>query len=125
MSKHTPGPWEFRRPHNQSEGIWARIPHLDKAAMTVEIPITPQLRVGEDGKVFALLAYESWNQFPSDNWLEMQAANARLIAAAPDMLSALERVLREFPAITLHQQYSIRIIAAAIKKATEGSNESG
>ena len=92
-SKHTPGPWEFKRPHNESEGIWARIPHLDRAAMIAEVSIRPSLRIDEEGKVWALLAYESYNQFPSDNWCEMQKANAALITAAPETLRQRDELL--------------------------------
>lgn len=35
------------------------------------------------------IAYELWTQFPRAEWEAMQLANARLIAAAPDLLEAL------------------------------------
>jgi hypothetical protein len=36
------------------------------------------------------IAYELWTQFPRAEWDAMQEANARLIAAAPDLLTALK-----------------------------------
>jgi hypothetical protein len=48
--------------------------------------------VGEDGNVYAHLSYESWNQFPSPDWRTMQAANAALIARAPDLLGVAQEL---------------------------------
>ncbi len=38
------------------------------------------------------IADERWVQFSTGSWDEMQQANARLIAAAPDLLAELEKV---------------------------------
>ena len=68
MSKHTPGPW--RAPliggdHGTTGIIWADEPH---------------------GGVVATVSRTVQHPDPAE-----QTANARLIAAAPDMLAALER----------------------------------
>lgn len=118
---YTPGPWKFTRPHNQPEGIWAHIPHLDRAAMTVEVSIRPSLIIGEDGNVYALLAYESHNQFPSEDWLEMQASNAQLIAAAPDLLEAL--VFLTTAGDLFQRDEALTAARAAIAKATKSESE--
>jgi hypothetical protein len=38
-----------------------------------------------------MIAYEEWVQFQSANIAEQWAANAKLAAAAPDLLAALKR----------------------------------
>ena len=69
MNGHTPGPWEIIVP--------ARSGHVH--------------RVTSRGREFALVGCPRAND-------DEQAANARLIAAAPDLLAALERMLTAFPA---------------------------
>lgn len=117
MAEHTPGPWEATDRPGQGWQICARVPHLDQAVAIQEVPITPRVQIGDDGKVYVVLSYETFNQFPSDNWLEMQAANARLFAAAPDLLKALRHLLTN-PNGDLWR----REARAAIKKAEEESN---
>lgn len=60
MTKHTPGPWSFDRD-------WCRLPTI----------------FGADGKKIAIVEKTSRNEHTSE-----QAANARLIEAAPDLLAA-------------------------------------
>jgi hypothetical protein len=70
-AKHTKGPWET------STGI---IPSLDKRAIAV---CRADMKEGEKGTAVCVVAWES-------DANEKDLANARLIAAAPDMLAALE-----------------------------------
>ena len=88
MAEHTPEPWEATDRPGQGWQIRARVPHLDRAVTIQEVPIRPQVTIGDDGKVYVTVSYESFNQFPSDDWLKMQAANAILMAAAPELLKA-------------------------------------
>jgi hypothetical protein len=91
-AKHTPGPWETDR-NNVHAGQIATIHHC----------------IGND-----------WIEVWSPNWPdseETQEANARLIAAAPDLLSALNRLLDDDDAhLTLQGRRNLA--RAAIAKAT-------
>lgn len=73
MSKHTPGPW-----------VW------DEDGAALRAP----------GKRIVLRDGEGiWNLWNNPSLKGgMGEANARLIAAAPDLLEALQRVLRHIPA---------------------------
>jgi hypothetical protein len=106
-AKHTPGPWEF-----DGNCVWA-----DAIQGYVADPQTEDILSGE--YVPLSEAQEQWE------------ANARLIAAAPELLEALREALREIIAINNEDQGTFRkrggtrrglsIIAtarAAIAKAT-------
>ncbi len=56
--------------------------------------------------------------FPGDGEVE---ANARLIAAAPDLLYALEEALHLIETLTPLEGSTVRIVRAAIAKATGGA----
>lgn len=68
---HTPGPWTFSR-WNEFGDMRFYIAQADGA------PHTPQL-----SDVATLIA-----ETPSNEWQSIQEANARLIAAAPELLAA-------------------------------------
>ena len=70
--KHTPGPWRVEKPYLDDEGYR-------------EIPIQADV----DGKTVTPAAV--CLQFP--NLGEMQEANARLIAAAPELFEVVEALL--------------------------------
>lgn len=65
MSKHTPGPWSVDEPHQ----VWAE----------------------SAGEYVAITQVEEWETLPRDQ----VEANARLIAAAPDLLEALKAFANE------------------------------
>jgi hypothetical protein len=66
------------------------------------------------------IAYELWTQFPRAEWDAMQEANARLIAAAPDLLETLEAVTDALAGHELNNGdvSAINKARAAIAKAT-------
>ncbi len=68
--KHTPGPWE-----------WADVPG---AGLQIRGPYKDSTR---------LLFSDIWRQFPNREWDETMVANARLAAAAPELLYALQFVM--------------------------------
>ena len=91
MSEHTPGPWEA------SEGVPSDIWHVDMPDRQFSITVS---RGGDD-----------W-----DMTVEEVQANARLIAAAPDLLAALVDLVDD---VVSGEFYESRLVAAqeAIAKA--------
>lgn len=69
MSGHTPGPWKW---------------------------LPEETRLVEEGVGPVLSPW--WNEETGENGIEVSAADARLIAAAPEMLEALEEIEREMSA---------------------------
>ena len=93
-TKHTPGPWQTRENVGAGIEILADVevggtPTGENIQPIYQVDVRPMLSVGEDGRVTAMLTYESWRQFPSVDFQAMQRANARLIASAPDLLAVL------------------------------------
>lgn len=82
MSKHTPGPWAFKQGAPPSE--IKLIGHIKR-----DIPHRG------DGYVATVLSDENWRMHTAghDECRRQAHANARLIAAAPDLLEALEEIL--------------------------------
>ena len=72
QTNHTPGPWAISQSHGFRTGAPVNAYTINGACGTVATTPNPNV---------------------ADN-----AANARLIAAAPDLLDALRRVLRHIPA---------------------------
>lgn len=81
QTKHTPGPWTVPAGQIVADTVWARGGHLE---------ICKLYGNGRDA--------------------ETADADARLIAAAPDMLEALEKILRAIPTVLtregLHHEIS-------------------
>jgi hypothetical protein len=90
MSKHTPGPWLIEA-QNSHTGAIATVHN------TTDV----------------------WVEIWSENWIvtgmgpEEQSANARLIAAAPELLESLEYAIRMVPELA-----TVPGVKAAIAKAT-------
>lgn len=75
MTKHTPGPWQL-----------ARAPQISRRVMMPDD--TVEIRAGSgNGGLIACLYARNWPH-------GMDEGNARLIAAAPDLLEALEAILQ-------------------------------
>lgn len=94
MSKHTPGPWRF-----QDNGNWQTNPYSvvisAKGVHSTTVANIPARR-----------------SIPSWEW----ESNARLIAAAPDLLKALETIMAGVAGCERAQMYEAA--RAAINKAT-------
>ena len=96
MIAHTPGPWLTDR-NNVHTGQIATLHHC----------------IGND-----------WVEIWSDKWTETgmdekeQEANARLIAAAPDLLAALQNLENDDASIPAH---AWKLVQDAIAKATGGA----
>ena len=91
MTDYTPGPWEW----DKSMGTWVKM----------------------DGRVGARII--GIGKYPEVSDSEVHA-NARLIAAAPDMLEALEEAKRVMGPMATSFPNTLAIIDAAIAKATDG-----
>ena len=96
MTKHTPGPW-ILNPHDSCLISGHRNGWHSNIAKTVVIP-------GHDSERYAIAA-----------------ANARLIAAAPDLLEAAKIAEAYFKVIGYKPVEHLKIIIDAIRKA-EGEN---
>lgn len=92
MSKHTPGAWEVISGHNFITIVAAD--NKPPVVCRIKNEVTPQKLTGEDH------------------------ANARLIAAAPDLLEALEKLARLGNGDQYGNSEGNMIARAAIAKAT-------
>lgn len=98
---HTPRPWLITP---EGQAVYALMPNPD----------TRSIRYGHPAEINRFYAGLSGDRSCP---LEELRANARLIAAAPDLLAALEMVLEDAPTrIVMDDGHEI-IIRAAIKKA--------
>jgi hypothetical protein len=88
MSKHTPGPWTL-------ETVRTQVGACHKIG-----PFPGDDRIPAKRENYACV-YADWEDFENKRLTDrgqMLLANARLIAAAPDLLAALERMLLVAPA---------------------------
>lgn len=79
-AKHTPGPWEWVG----TDSLWGG------ERKTEEI-----LKAADDGKPYGMHSPRIEHHFDA----EQAKANARLIAAAPELLEALKSLIREHDAV--------------------------
>ena len=97
MSKHTPAPWVI------SEDGWHIVSKTHYNTST-----DSHLSVPKNGSICVV---------PDTVISDEAEANAKLIAAAPELLEALERALHDFRKMTWTDE-TYNIIEATIKKAT-------
>lgn len=114
VMQHTPGPWEAKYSPGAGLGVWADLRPALGERYSADFPIagnktlpTPKIQI----------AYETWVQFPSGEWETMQKANMRLMAAAPDLLDALEKMLDLYSAFDGPVGPTVIMARAAIEKA--------
>jgi hypothetical protein len=109
--KHTPGPWGFGTSNKKTYGMapgewWETAIHVGDT---------------KPGNVLATAVMGGSGATRSDR--ESVEANARLIAAAPELLEALKECLPQIRWASIHGSRCDELIAeveAAIRKATEG-----
>ena len=105
MSKHTPGPWAIVE---RQDPVMVSGWHVQIGS--VELPFFPYTRVYSEDRSQSSLARDA-----------KQMANARLIAAAPDLLEALKLIVQWDGADLILLEHHIERARAAIKKAEENT----
>lgn len=93
MSAHTPGPWSVGHPAYRAEGVEYVLATVDGRSWPSEIAVLYSCNKG-------------------------QKADARLIAAAPDLLAACKAVMAELAALGFYGPEH-RLLADAIAKAED------
>lgn len=86
-SKATPGPWTFKHSSGAGLGIWADASKALGERYSKDCTI---YHIAQDAPQVQI-AYELWTQFPRTEWDEMQQANGRLMAAAPELLDTISK----------------------------------
>ncbi len=89
-TKFTPGPWTAKYTSGAGLSVHADVSKALGDRYSSDCPI---YHLGNDACSLQI-SYELWTQFPREDWDAMQQANAQLMSAAPELLSALEGVLR-------------------------------
>lgn len=108
MSKHTPGPWHGRKDGKYAMDCPWSIDHEDGNDSSC-VPVT-----SSSGRTVAVIVNDD-SKRPMDFHEEEMHANARLIAAAPELLEALELAL---PSLGFEEADKARDAIAKAKSPT-------
>lgn len=117
MSKHTPGPWRIKKQkHGFCSIVYTEKKTFGKGNYFPDVASiitweSPESKA-ENVRHLALVNVNPATTKPIEKNLEEMAANARLIAAAPEMLELLNRVECH---ISIELQDEIRAIRAKIE----------
>lgn len=104
MTEHTPGPWQtVQEPEQRATNEMYRYVVV---ADDPDDPLSP----------WNIAAAFGWVGHQDDPW-EQSAANARLIAAAPDLLAACRAVVSAYASGQAYDKCPLDIVKAAIGKA--------
>lgn len=118
MNSHSPGPWTYQNNPGAGLEVFAPVGVLcdrtDRHPSDVPLMIFG-LRPADSAKT--LIGYERWTQFPTKEWDAMQECNARLIAAAPDLLAACKGILTSWDNGGVNCERAMALVRAAIDKA--------
>lgn len=98
-TKFTPGPWS----------VWT---YGDSA---IDIAVGPKA----GGVAVAQIVTANGQGINTDAAMEAGAANARLIAAAPDLLGALQTIVANASSVQMDPQWAVQVARNAIAKATK------
>lgn len=120
--KHTPGPWTAKNTPGAGLSVHADVSKALGERYSKDCPV---YHVGSDNCSLSI-TYELWTQFPRAEWAAMQEANARLIAAAPELLAACQALVRYQKLIDSSKTHglieayaeSFEAAAGAVAKAT-------
>lgn len=97
MTKHTPGPWEVYNVSGGEIGIRAKLIEfkIDEPLTFFCVPTNKDVhfKLDDTGKLWGHISYSQWVQFYPKEWTDRQEANARLIAAAPDLLELVKSAI--------------------------------
>lgn len=127
MSRHTPGPWTWRNVSGAGLQIYGPVaksaalagdeyaPKMPEQSMFFQVPTGQDLRY--------IMSYEVWTRFQPKWWDEMQEANARLIAATPDLYEAAKAARAFLQDLPGEEPEELAVLQAAIDKAENGPPE--
>lgn len=115
-TKYTPGVWNAKYLSGAGWQIHADIKSHLGEKYSNEYPICQNE---------AIIAYDPWRQWPRAEFDDMQEANIKLMAAAPELLDALQEAYSQVKELcqTFRVPYpesSFERYEAAIDKATKG-----
>jgi hypothetical protein len=119
--QHTPGPWVAKYSPGAGWGVWADLRPALGETFSRDFPLSGSDAL-KNQKI--QISYETWVQFPSETFNAMQGANTVLMAAAPEMLDALQVVRMSRGWQEMSEQLQA-LVNAAIAKASPTTTDAG